>query len=165
MAEYKTILISLLLFAFISQCANREIRGKSKNSGDSSFAHTQGSSTNTLQEMQPSNKTMVLQGIFDSSGNKLTKVENPAIYNRPLSRPTPDQREGRYVAVINYDGGDSVKVFFDGLVSGDRKGVTQHGFWEIQVPIKDDKIKSVKILESRTRRLHADFKNKDIIRH
>ena len=165
MIQYKTISLSILLFAFIAQCANREIRGKSKDSGDSSFARTSDSSTNTLQEMQPSNKTMVLQGIFDSSGNRLTKVENPVIHNRPLSRPTPDQREGRYVALINYDKGDSVKVFFDGLVSGDRAGATQHGFWEIQVSVKDEKIRSVKILESSTRRLHADFKNEDIIRH
>ena len=165
MLYHKTISLSILLFAFILQCPNREARGKSKNSGDSLLPSTNNSSTNTSQQMQPSNKTLVLQGIFDSTGKKLTKVEKPVIYNRPLSRPTPDQLKGRYMILINYDRGDSVKVFFDGMVSGDREGATQYGFWEIQVPIKDEKIRSVKILESGTRKLHAEFKNEDIIRH
>jgi hypothetical protein len=164
MLQYKVISLLIFSVALISHCANREIRKGSQNKDTVSTQSTE-DMNNQQSEMQQGKKTLVLQGIFDSSGNTLIRIDKPTLHNRQLSRPTPDQREGRYFALINYSTADSLKVYFDGLVSGDRVDERRHGFWEIQVPVKDEKIMSVKIIEARTRRLLAEFNKDDILQN
>jgi hypothetical protein len=138
----KAINLSIILFAIFCQCANNS------------------------KEMEQSEKTLVLQGIFDSAGNKLVKIDKPTLYNRKLSRPTPDKQEGRYMVLIHYHSADSLKVFFDALVSGDRKeDHAVYGFFEIQVPVKNKNIESVKIMETKTRKRFAEFSAIDIIQN
>ena len=163
MINYKTINLSIFLITIVCQCANREMKKGSQKTEDSSSNETQGAIANKSEEILQSKKTLVLQGIFDSSGNALVKIEKPALYDRKLSRPTPDQREGRYVILITYSDADSLKVYFDALVAGDRDDRARHGFFEIQVPVKDQKIRSIKIIESASRKLHKEFKDDDII--
>jgi hypothetical protein len=164
MIQFKSINLSIFLITFICQCANREIKKGSQNSGDSVSMLSKEALANKPEKMEQSKKTLVIQGIFDSSGNALVKIVKPTLYNRSLSRPTPDQSQGRYMVLINFDRGDSLKVYFDALVSGDRENDTaRHGFWEVQIPVKDEKIRIVKIIEAKTRKLFAEFKNEDII--
>ena len=164
MINYKSTHLSIFLITFICQCSSTETGKGSQNSADSSPMPSKEAVTGKHEQMEQSKKTLVLQGIFDSSGNALVKIDNPVIYSRQLSRPTPDQHEGRYMVLINFSALDSLKVCFDALVSGDRKNDTaQHGFWEVQVPVKEEKILFVKIIEVKTRKLLAEFKNEDII--
>ena len=139
------------------------MKNGSQKTGDNSSNQTKGAMANKSEEIQQSKKTLVLQGIFDDAGNALVKIDKPALYDRKLSRPTPDQREGRYFILINYADADSLKVYFDALVGGDRDDKIRHGFFEIQVPVKNQNIRSIKIIETATRKLHKEFKNEDII--
>ncbi|HEX6179702.1 MAG TPA: hypothetical protein VFZ47_00575 [Chitinophagaceae bacterium] len=113
--------------------------------------------------MQQTQKTLVIQGIFDSAGIELIKIDRPALYNRHLPHPTPNLRTGRYIVLVQYNDADSIKTYFDALVAGDRDNKSQHGFFEVQIPVKDQPIQSVKIIEVATRKILSTFSQKDII--
>lgn len=114
-------------------------------------------------DAQQSNKTLVVQGILDSSGNELIKIDKPALYKRNLSHPTPNLRTGRYMVFIQYQQTDSAKTYFDAFVGGDREDRMQHGFFEVQVPVKDRQILLVKIMEVATGKVLATFRQNDIM--
>ena len=119
--------------------------------------------SNSELHMEHYDKTLVIEGIFDSAGNSLVRISNPVLYNRKLTQPLPNQVTGRYKVAVMFIDQDSIQVPFDALVAGDRSdGVSMHGFFEIQIPVKDN-IKWLKIIENYNKKQHAFFRKEDII--
>ena len=155
------IKLSIFATAIVFQCAGPANR-KAAPQKDSSLNNQ--SVPYQSEAMQQTQKTLVIQGIFDSAGIELIKIDKPALYNRHLPHPTPNLRTGRYIVLLQYNEADSVKTYFDALVAGDRDTKSQHGFFEVQIPVKDQAIQSVKIIEVATRKILKTFSQKDIIR-
>ena len=153
--------LSIFVSAIVLQCTGPANR-KPVTQKDSSL-HNNQSVSDQREAMEQTQKTLVIQGIFDSAGVELIKIERPTLYNRHLAHPTPNLRTGRYFVLIQYNESDSLKTYFDGLVAGDRDIKSQHGFFEVQIPVKDQAIQSLKIIEVATRKVLITFRQKDII--
>ncbi|MDQ3682864.1 MAG: hypothetical protein M3352_07310 [Bacteroidota bacterium] len=157
--------MSIAIATVFLQCSNAKNKQSAETDNKSnSLPHDTVTNSNVDQPMIQSEKTLVIQGIFDSSGNQLVKIDNPVIYNRNLLRPTPDQLKGRYNVLIHYINGDSVKVPFDALVAGDRKDqISMHGFFELQIPLRKEDIHSIRIIETLPGKLLVIFRKEEII--
>jgi hypothetical protein len=153
----KVLILAAIAFQCTAACVQRDAHKKNSSS------EKQEAMADQREDLQQASKTLVVQGILDSAGNELIKINKPALYNRPLSLPMPNLRTGRYMVLINYNEADSMKTYFDALVGGDREGKMQHGFFEVQIPVKDLQIQSVKMIEVPTRKVLSTFRREDII--
>src|SRR5438105_1315032 len=79
---------------------------------------------------------VVIQGIFDPTGEKLLELK-PVHRYVGHSRPIPNQREGRLVVEVTYVNGKMTTVPFDALVADD-SGATRYGFFEVVVPVSGE---------------------------
>ncbi len=114
-------------------------------------------------ENKSGDKTLVIKGIFDSSGNVLISVEKPVLYNRVLSYPNPNQKNGRYKVVVKYVKGDSLEVYFNALVASDSKeDRPRHGFFELQIPVRTE-ILLIRIIEASNGRVIKVFARNDLL--
>jgi hypothetical protein len=98
----------------------------------------------TSDTMQPSSATasptdmgvVVIQGIFDPTGENLLELK-PVHRYAYSSPPIPNQATGRFLVKVFFRNGEVTTVPFDALVADDA-GRTQHGFFEITVPVSDE---------------------------
>lgn len=157
------LLIATIIFI---QCCNKQIARDSiaiNNQTDIASPDTVKNDPLSSSEMQHDEKTLVIRGILDSSGNKLINIEKPILYNRNTPQPSPNQQEGRYKALVKYVNGDSLAVHFDGLVADDSEaGQSRHGFFELQIPIEHEII-SLKITDETYGRIIKEFSTNEII--
>ena len=143
-------------FMWISACEpHKPVTSPSSKSNDEAMSKT---------DTTPAEWTLVLSGIFDSAGTSLVKISKPIVYHRPLEYPTPNQVKGKFKAIVFYSSADSLVVHFDALVAGDKpvQG-SQHGFFELQIPLKDRNISSIHIIASHPEKQFAHFTRNDII--
>lgn len=154
-----------LALAFFTGCGNGKKMQTQENTATAAVA-VQDSPANDRkpQKAMQGEKTLVIQGTFDSAGTRLLNIRQPVVYNRKLLRPTPDQPNGKFEANVQYASGDSVRIPFDALVAGDRQGQeAMHGFFELQIPVKEEPIQQVKIVETRSQKKLALFRKEDIL--
>jgi hypothetical protein len=98
---------------------------------------------------------VVIQGIFDSAGEKLLELKPVRYYSWHSRHPTPHQQKGRFIVEINYVSGEVTITPFDALVADDSSpGRTEHGFFEVIVPVSG-KIASIRITDETRRTIFA----------
>jgi hypothetical protein len=95
---------------------------------------------------------IVIQGIFDSTGERLLELKPLRRYTYH-SGPIPDQREGRFAVRVAFASGITTTVHFDALVADDA-GRMAHGFFEVVVPVSDE-IASICITDASGRKIFA----------
>jgi hypothetical protein len=108
-------------------------------------------------------KTLVIQGIFNKAGDSLLELKKPILYNRTLAKATPSIAKGIYSAVISYQDGQSVVVPFNALASDDSGRKAFHGFFELQIPVREG-ITSIKICRTESNQVLAVIKPEGIQR-
>ncbi len=104
---------------------------------------------------------IVVQGIFDSAGEKLLRLQ-PVHRYAYRSKTTPDQREGRFAVKVTFMSGMVTTAPFDALVADDA-GHTAHGFFEIVIPVSDD-IRSICITDANGRKIFACVDGSEVLR-
>ena len=107
--------------------------------------------------------TLVIQGVFNKSGDSLLELKKVVLYNRKLSRATPSITGGRYRAVVHYQNKKEAVVQFNALVSDDSGRKAVHGFFELQIPVHEG-ITSVRIFQVKPEKLFAEIKPESIQR-
>jgi hypothetical protein len=95
---------------------------------------------------------VVIQGIFDASGEKLLELK-PVQRYAYHSRTIPGQREGRFVVTVTFMSGTATAVPFDALIADDA-GRMVHGFFEVVIPVTDG-IASICITDASGRKTFA----------
>lgn len=108
----------------------------------------------------PENGVIVIQGIFDPTGERLLELK-PARRYSYVSGPIPNQPSGHYLVKVIYVAGDVTSVWFDALVADDA-GRTQHGFFEVTVPLSG-KIDYILITDATGVRIFARINASEII--
>lgn len=108
-------------------------------------------STSEVRAIKPTGETMrppsgtasqgnmgvvVIQGIFDSAGENLLELK-PVHRFAYSSPPIPNQSTGRFLVQVFFRNGEVTTVPFDALVADDA-GRTQHGFFEVTVPVSSE---------------------------
>jgi hypothetical protein len=112
---------------------------------------------------EPGQGTLVVQGIFDPTGERLLKLEPIRLYQYQ-SKTIPDQADGLYMLHIEYLDGSSTVVAFDALVADDSNpGRQQHGFFEVTVPLRGE-VASVTITDKDGKRVYASVPGSEIRR-
>ena len=98
----------------------------------------------TSKTMQPPSGTatqanmgvVVIQGIFDPEGENLLDLK--PVHRYAYSSPAlPSQPTGRFLVKVFFTNGEVTIVPFDALVADDA-GRTQHGFFEVTVPVRSE---------------------------
>ena len=106
---------------------------------------------------------VVIQGIFDSAGEKLLELKPVRYYSLHSSHPIPHQQKGHFTVEIIYVSGEVITVPFDALVAGDSSpGITEHGFFEVTVPVSG-KIASILITDATRRTIFARIDGSEIL--
>lgn len=155
-------LITAIILLFV-QCGSRKQRNNIAKNDKISTAVAVDTGRNQDQGDSPiSEKTLVIAGILDSSGNTLLSIQKPVLYSRPANSSKISIQKGRYRVAVQYTNKDSVVVYFDGLVAGDRnEAPLQHGFFEVEIPVKY-RIASIKIIEVNSKKVLKEFTPDDI---
>ncbi len=81
----------------------------------------------------PGRGVVVIQGIFDPSGEKLLELKPVRLYPRQSTQVLLGQ-QGLYVVKVTYTTGEVSTIPFDAFVADDA-GRTVHGFFEVNVPV------------------------------
>jgi hypothetical protein len=104
--------------------------------------------TNTViptgETMRPPSETatqtnmgvVVIQGIFDPKGENLLELK-PVHRYAYSSPPIPSQPTGRFLVKVFFTNEEVTMVPFEALVADDA-GRTQHGFFEVTVPLRGE---------------------------
>lgn len=107
-----------------------------------------------------SEAVVVIQGIFDPSGQELVYLEPVFRFPWP-SQPTPREQEGSFVAEVIDEQQNVYIAQFEALVgddSGDEEQEEQFGFFEVMVPVDPDlDIMSVRITDLSGEVTFGDF--------
>jgi len=163
MGQLKLIYLLITLTTAFSQCGNTDVAKETFVAGETSVKKSDSSEETTVKMEQQSKKTLVIKGIFDSSGNRLISIERPVLYNREIPESAFKQDKGRYQSTIKYKTGDSLNVYFDGFVAGDRDETQmRHGFFELQLSVRED-ILWIRITDLKNGKMLKQFSNKDIV--
>jgi hypothetical protein len=128
-----------------------ELKSEANLPPDVSSAITDcGSASNDLSE-----GVVVIQGIFDSAGERLLELKPVRYYSWHSRHPTPYQQKGCFIVEITYVSGEVTTVPFDALVADDSSpGITEHGFFEVIIPVSG-KIASILITDETRRTIFA----------
>jgi hypothetical protein len=109
-----------------------------------------------------SSGVVVIQGLFDSAGEKLLQLKPVRCYSWHSKQPTPYEQKGRFIVEITYASGEVTTVSFDALVADDSSpGITKHGFFEVTVPVSG-KIASILITDRIRRTIFARIDGSEI---
>lgn len=112
---------------------------------------------------QPIEGVVVIQGIFDSAGEKLLELKPVRYYSWRSSRPTPHQQQGRFIVEFTYASGKVTIVPFDALVADDSSpGMIRHGFFEVIVSVSS-KIASILVTDANRRTVFARVKGSEVL--
>jgi hypothetical protein len=103
---------------------------------------------------------IVIQGIFDPTGEKLLRL-NPVRRYSYRAGQTPQQQVGRFAVIVSYTDGKVTRVPFDALVADD-SGVTTHGFFEVVIPVCG-KIATIRIIDSGGQKTFAQVAGSQIL--
>lgn len=135
-----------------------ELKSEANLPADVSSGITDLSANNKLSE-----DVVVIQGIFDSIGEKLLELKPVRYYSWRSRHPTPHQQKGRFIVQINYVSGEFTTVPFDAIVADDSSpGITTHGFFEVIVPVSG-KIASILITDATRRTVFARFDGSKVV--
>jgi len=78
---------------------------------------------------------LVVDGIFDPSGQELLQLGPVRLQSWPSQQISPAQR-GEFIVEVRYTTGQTSVVPFDAIVADDSaQGITQHGFFEVALPV------------------------------
>ena len=81
-------------------------------------------------------RVVVIQGIFDPTGERLLELKPVCWYATSITSPKTSQPSGRFSAEITSATGAVVTRPFNARVADDSfPGITQHGFFEVSVPV------------------------------
>ncbi len=142
-----------------SEATMIELKSEANLPPDVSSAVADCSSANN----DPSERVVVIQGIFDSAGEKLLELKPLHYYSWRSRHPTPYQQKGRFIVEITYVSGEVTTVPFDALVADDSSpGITEHGFFEVIVPVSG-KIASILITDETRRAIFARIDGSKIL--
>lgn len=108
-----------------------------------------------------SQSVIVIHGIFDPAGEELLELKPVRQYTYH-SGPIPNQPAGRFVVKIIYVTGDKTTVPFDALVADDA-GRTQHGFFEVVVPVIGE-IETILVSDASGEKTFARIVGSEILR-
>jgi hypothetical protein len=109
---------------------------------------------------QASKGVVVIQGTFDPAGENLLELKSVHryAYNSP---PIPNQPTGRFLVKVFFKNWEVTTIPFDALVADDA-GRTQHGFFEVTVPVNDE-IDYILITDAIGEKTFAHINASDII--
>ncbi len=169
---YDALVLLLILFVVHAACEKSTLKRVSRNREATvievtneanlppnvSSAITDCSSANNAQR----EGVVVIQGIFDSAGEKLLQLKPVRYYSWHSKHPTPYQQKGRFIVAITYASGKVTTVPFDALVADDSSpGITEHGFFEVTIPVSG-KIASILITDETRRTIFARIDGSEI---
>lgn len=98
---------------------------------------------------------LVIQGIFDPSGEKLLELAPLQRYTRQL-QPNSNPQEGPFVVEVGYVNGEVILVPFNALIADDSSpGATRYGFFEVTVPVSGE-IRAVRITDSSGQHIYGE---------
>jgi hypothetical protein len=124
--------------------------------------------TNSLSvnNMTPANKpiqtdVIVIQGIFDPKGENLLELQPIRQYRR-LYSPTSYRPVGYFAVIVVYADKSRMSFPFDALISSDAPNGTQHGFFEVEIPVSGT-IDVVLITDDTQQTMFAEIQGTDII--
>jgi hypothetical protein len=99
------------------------------------------------------NQVVIVRGIFDPLGKTLLRLDPVRIYPQ-RSRPVPCQAQGVFIAEVVLANGGTVHLAFDALIADDA-GRTQHGFFELTIPVSGQ-VARVRLIDAASGKVLAD---------
>ena len=99
---------------------------------------------------KPSERVLVVQGIFDPKGTRLLRLK-PAFRFPWASQPTSRRAEGRYAVDVTFVGGGASRASFEPTVADDA-GHISFGFFEVMVAVPPDRdVATLQIVDAQGR--------------
>lgn len=107
-------------------------------------------------------EVLFIQGIFSGDGKELVRLSTVRRAHLPGNQASPRfASDGVFSFCVFYESGDVNIVHFDALVADD-SGKTYHGFFELIIPIKSEKIERLELRRSATQDLIRRVEGADI---
>jgi hypothetical protein len=114
---------------------------------------------NGKDEENPSERVLVIQGIFNPQGDSLVSLE--PVFSFPwLSQATPLRQTGVFAVEVTDEAGNVTRARFDALVADDsgEEGEVRHGFFEIMLAVPSNReVVSLRITDAEGARVFGGF--------